>query len=89
MPMTNLNVRIDEDLKKATECVLAELGLNMTTAVNAFARTVVREQGIPFILSLVPNAATRKVLDDAKRNNYQDFIGPFESVEELMRDLNA
>lgn len=89
MPMTNVNIRMDEKLKKETENVLIELGLNMTTAINAFARTVVREQGIPFTLSLMPNVATRKVLDDARDNNYKDFIGPFETVEELMKDLNA
>lgn len=32
----NVNIRIDEEVKKQTEVLLAEMGLNMTTAVNIF-----------------------------------------------------
>ena len=52
MASTNLNVRVDEDVKKNVEVVLDELGLNMSTAVNMFLRAVVRENGIPFKVSL-------------------------------------
>lgn len=44
----NVNVRIDEELKKQTETLLADMGLNMTTAVNIFLRQVLRTGGIPF-----------------------------------------
>ena len=44
----NVNIRIDEELKKQTELLLAEMGLNMTTAVNMFLRQVLRTSGIPF-----------------------------------------
>ena len=35
-------------LKKQTETLLADMGLNMTTAVNIFLRQVLRTGGIPF-----------------------------------------
>lgn len=44
----NVNIRVDEELKKQTELLLAEMGLNMTTAVNIFLRQVLRTGGIPF-----------------------------------------
>ena len=44
----NVNIRVDEDLKKQTELLLTEMGLNMTTAVNMFLRQVLRTGGIPF-----------------------------------------
>ena len=44
----NVNIRLDEELKKQTELLLADMGLNMTTAVNIFLRQVVRTGGIPF-----------------------------------------
>ena len=44
----NVNIRIDEELKKQTEVLLSEMGLNMTTAVNIFLRQVLRTGGIPF-----------------------------------------
>ncbi len=44
----NVNIRVDEELKKQTENVLSDMGLNMTTAVNIFLRQIVRTGGIPF-----------------------------------------
>ena len=46
-----ITVRLDEKLKKQFEEVVDELGLNMTTAITAFVKTVVRQEGIPFDLS--------------------------------------
>ena len=51
MASTNLNVRVDADVKKSAETVLDELGMNMSTAVNMFLRAVIREEGIPFKVS--------------------------------------
>ena len=56
---TNLNIRIDKDIKEQAESIFNELGINMTTAVNIFLRTAIREHGIPFELKLdVPNEVT-------------------------------
>lgn len=44
----NVNIRVDEELKRQTESLLADMGLNMTTAVNVFLRQVLRTGGIPF-----------------------------------------
>ena len=44
----NVNIRVDEDLKRQTELLLTEMGLNMTTAINMFLRQVLRTGGIPF-----------------------------------------
>lgn len=44
----NVNIRVDEELKRQAEGLLADMGLNMTTAVNIFLRQVLRTGGIPF-----------------------------------------
>lgn len=44
----NVNIRVDEELKKQTEKLLGDMGLNMTTAVNIFLRQVLRTGSIPF-----------------------------------------
>ncbi len=48
MAQTSVSVRMDENLKKEFEKFCDETGMNITTAVNIFAKTVVREQRIPF-----------------------------------------
>jgi DNA-damage-inducible protein J len=45
---TNLNIRIDKELKEHAEAFFADLGLNMTTAFNIFVRQSLKQGKIPF-----------------------------------------
>jgi len=51
--ISNLNIRIDKDLKEQAEIFFSELGLNMSSAFNIFVRQSLRQGKIPFELSLV------------------------------------
>ena len=81
MATTNLNIRTDKDIKDQVEEIFNELGLNMTTAINMFLRTAIREHGIPFELKLdVPNETTaaaiaegRKLMDDPSAPRYSSM----------------
>ena len=87
MATTNLNVRIDTDLKQKAEALYSELGLSLSTALNIFLRYSVRYGGLPFELRLEPNAETLAAIDDV--NNNRDMSKTFDSVAALMEDLNA
>ena len=50
---TNLNIRVEKSIKEQSEQIFSELGFNMTTAVNMFLRSTIREHGIPFSLKLI------------------------------------
>jgi len=64
---SNLNIRMDKKLKSQLEDVVSELGLNVSTAVNIFARQVVRQGRIPFEISLdVPSKETVKAMWEAE-----------------------
>ena len=59
MASTNLNIRMDKEIKDQAEEIFNELGLNMTTAINVFLRASIRVHGIPFDLKLdVPQETT-------------------------------
>ena len=81
MATTNFNIRTDKAIKEQAEAIFTELGLNMTTAVNIFLRTAVREHGIPFELKLeIPNEVTaaaiaegKKLLNDPTAPRYSDM----------------
>ncbi len=47
-----LTINMDDAVKREFSRVVSELGLNATTAVNLFARAVIREKGIPFDITL-------------------------------------
>ena len=88
MAQTNINIRMDDNLKQQFDCLCNELGLNMSTAINIFAKTMVRQQRIPFEISLdIPNAETRSAIEDVNRG--RNLSKTFQSVSELMEDLNA
>ncbi len=51
MAQTNINIRMDEDLKKQFDAFCSDIGMNMTTAFCVFAKTAVRQRRIPFEIS--------------------------------------
>jgi len=88
MATTNLNVRIDADLKKQSEEIFNELGLNMSTALTVFLRQTVRSRGIPFEMRLnTPNEETLAAIQDV--NMGRNMSRQFHSVKELMEDLDS
>lgn len=88
MSQTNINICMDDTLKQQFDHLCNELGLNMSVAVNIFAKAMVRQQKIPFEVSLdIPNAETLEAINDV--NHERNLSRPFHSIEELMEDLNA
>lgn len=88
MASTNINIRMDSDLKKQFEAFCADMGMTMSTAFNVFAKKTVREYRIPFeIGGEVPNSVTKKAIEDVK--NGIGMSRTFSSVKDLMEDLNA
>ena len=54
MATSLVNVRLDDQTKRAMSDICAELGLSMSTAFNIFAKTMVRERRIPFEVTADP-----------------------------------
>lgn len=50
----NVNIKLDEEVKKGMEQTCSELGLSMSAAFGVFARKVSREKRIPFEVSVDP-----------------------------------
>lgn len=88
MSTTNINIRIDENLKKDADQLFSDLGLTMSTAITIFLKSAISHNGIPFeIKRKEPNAETVAALEDVL--NRKNLKGPFNSVAELIEDLNA
>ena len=84
----NINIRVDSELKRKAEAVYAELGMNLSTALNVFLRSSVRYGGIPFDLKLdALNLETLAAMDDVV--NQKNLSETFDSVDALMEDLDA
>ena len=88
MAQTNVNIRMDENTKKAFDAFCNEIGLSVSSVFNMFAKTVVREQRIPFeITAEIPNDETKRAIENVRKG--QGLSRGFNSVAELMEDLYA
>lgn len=89
MPNVNVTIRMDSDLKQQADTLFNELGMSMTTAFTLFAKQAVREQKIPFPISLnVPNKETLEALNEFKtmvsdKDNYKRY----DSFEDLLKEV--
>ncbi len=54
MAQVTFSVRMDEELKTEFDALCKEFGMTASTAINVFARTVVRERRIPFEIHSFP-----------------------------------
>lgn len=90
MAQTNINIRMDEDLKRDFDIFCSEIGLNMSTAFNIFAKTVVRHQRIPFELALnTPNAETIAAMEEADRISRDPNTKKYSNTKELFDELRS
>ncbi|PJC37478.1 type II toxin-antitoxin system antitoxin, RelB/DinJ family [Candidatus Peregrinibacteria bacterium CG_4_9_14_0_2_um_filter_53_11] len=89
--MSTIQIRIDEKTKKQAKKVLDTIGMDMSSAIKVYLKQVVITQGIPFQL-LTENGLTiqqeqeiLKASEEAKRG--VNVSGPFETAEDLIKDL--
>lgn len=81
-------IRIDDTVKKNAEIVLEEMGMSASTAVEIFFRQLSRSRKFPFVIQAnkEPNEVTMAAIEDAENNRN---MHKYDSVEDLMEDLNA
>ncbi len=75
---------IDEALEREAEKILAEAGLSLAQAYRGMLRRIVTDQYVSLDL-FAPNAETLEAMAALDRGEYKSF----NTVEELMADLNA
>ena len=91
MAQSMFSVRMDEDLKQQFDNLCTAFGMNMSTAINVFARAVVREKKIPFEIKASSSEMTRKDALDAfeeLRSKAQNGPAKDMSMEEIDAEIH-
>lgn len=92
MAKISTSISIDSDVKEKALPILNELGLDLSTAVGMFLRQTIRDQGIPFDISLnVPNAETKAALQEIKEmrahpEKYKRYGSFGDALKEALED---
>jgi len=73
-----LNLNIDADLKEQTLNVLAQIGLDFTTAINVYFKKIVRDNKIPFELSATSYYSVEEVAGANWREGLDDIEDEWE-----------
>ena len=89
MPMTNIIIRVDSEIKSKAQEIFSSLGLDMSTAINLFLRQTVRQNDLPFVLSTNTKSNTnpRDAMFGYLRGKYKiasDFDAPLDDFKEYM-----
>ena len=89
MSKINTNISIDKDLKQEAIKLFSSFGLDLSTAIGLFLQQSVREQRIPFQITMnVPNQETIDALneyEEMKKN--KEKYKRYSSVDELLDDI--
>lgn len=87
--MANVNIRIDDELKKEAEMIFNELGLTPTAAITLFYKQVIRTYSIPFELKLdIPNKETVDAIKEVSSfEENKKESKKYYSVDELIEKL--
>ncbi|MBQ1452919.1 MAG: type II toxin-antitoxin system RelB/DinJ family antitoxin [Ruminococcus sp.] len=89
MAKVSTNVSIDADIKKQAQELFAELGMDLSTAINIFIRQALRQHSIPFeITADDPNKETREAIAEVRRMKKDPTIGKaYDDVDDMFEEL--
>ena len=84
------NISIDADIKPRAQAMLADFGLDLSTAVNMFLRQMLRERAIPFEIRQeeIPNDTTLSAIAEVEEmEKHPELAKTYSSVDSFMEDL--
>ena len=88
MTTTNINIRMDSDLKAQADALFGELGMNLSTAFNIFVRQSIRDGGIPFEITLnQPSKDPIAAMLEAERIAKDPSVKGYHDLDELFAEL--
>ncbi|MDP3989492.1 MAG: type II toxin-antitoxin system RelB/DinJ family antitoxin [bacterium] len=89
---TALSVKVDKKVRDDARKVAKKLGVPLSMVVNQQLKQFARDRRIEFSEPLIPNARTKKILDEAMRDiregNWDTFSPEFNNMKEAVAWLN-
>ena len=86
---TAITFRTNSETKAEAQKVLANLGMDISTALNIFLKKVVRTEAIPFDVSISeePSAETLAAIKNVYEHP-EDLEGPYTTKKEILEALH-
>ena len=71
---SNVNVKIDARVKEFATCILNNMGIDQTTAIDMFYRQVIAERGLPFQPSMRRRDYGERLLEKIKHRDKPGIV---------------
>lgn len=86
---TTTSVKLDKDVKEKAAKLASELGLNLSSVINASLKKFVIERRISFSIEPELNEKSKKELREALEDvrNSKNLVGPFSNIVDLKKSL--
>ncbi len=89
MAKVSTNISLDADTKSKAQVMLADLGMDLSTAVNIFLKQMLYEGGIPFAITReIPNKLTREAMKEAQEmSRHPEKYKKYDNVDSMMGEI--
>ncbi len=88
MATSNINVRVDSEIKSMSTDILNSLGLDMTTAINIYLRKIIDSNGIPFPVQRRFNKETEEAIAEANKIASGEIKAKsYKNTQEMFADI--
>ncbi len=89
---TNVNIKVDENIRDEVKALFNQMGLDMTTAVNMFFIASLREKGLPFAVSTLPSAKNddevmQLLINKLRKAEQQEKAGQMRSFDDFSLEM--
>ncbi len=86
---TTLNIKTEKTLKAKVQKIAEELGVPLSTIVNAFLKQFARDREIAFSATLKPSPVLGRILEEIEEDTKKgkNISRPFNSVDEFINEL--
>ncbi len=86
MAKISTSITIDADVKAKAQELFADLGLDLSTAINIFLRQSIRENGLPFTVQRPAPGPEAEAPTETPLKLAEDYKS-FTDMDEMIRDL--
>ena len=85
---TPTQIRIDKNVKEQANALFANLGLDMSSAVNMFLRQCILRGGLPFAVEMPQyNQETLKAIAEARKISRDPSVEGYDNMSDLLSAL--
>ena len=91
MAKVSTNITIDAEVKRQAQELFADLGMDLSTAINIYLKKALAEQGIPFeVTRVVPNKDTLAAMEEVKKmeEHPEEYTG-YRDIASLRKALGV